>query len=210
MLYHTHTTTRHGIESFSAELFPGDFHILLSTWSWIFEFRMFNTTLNSPGCLQFAIFTPRLHEIVSWYLSARLCYNTWHIRVKKLKCIVVRALRLCTGRTAHRGSRGIALLFLDHGTRRGVRGQRRAPDALYPRERPGTHCTGGWEGPRDGLDRCGKYHPPPTSTCDCDEYLFTRHLCLAAFYSERFFKLYDGKQMSVQRKINHFNVIKIE
>ena len=30
-----------------------------------------------------------------------------------------RALRLCTGRTAHRGSRGIALLFLDHGTRRG-------------------------------------------------------------------------------------------
>jgi len=27
--------------------------------------------------------------------------------------------RLCTGRTAHRGSRGIALLFLDHGTRRG-------------------------------------------------------------------------------------------
>ena len=26
--------------------------------------------------------------------------------------------RLCTGRTAHRGSRGIALLFLDHSTRR--------------------------------------------------------------------------------------------
>jgi len=26
---------------------------------------------------------------------------------------------LCTGRTAHRGSRGIALLFLDHGTRKG-------------------------------------------------------------------------------------------
>jgi len=28
--------------------------------------------------------------------------------------------------------------------------------ALYPRERPGTHCTGGWVGPRAGLDRCGK------------------------------------------------------
>jgi len=28
-------------------------------------------------------------------------------------------LRLCTGRTAHRGSRGLTLLFLDHGTRRG-------------------------------------------------------------------------------------------
>jgi hypothetical protein len=30
----------------------------------------------------------------------------------------VQALRLCTGRSACRGSRGIALSFLDHGTRR--------------------------------------------------------------------------------------------
>jgi hypothetical protein len=29
---------------------------------------------------------------------------------KKVKCTLVQALRLCTGRTAHRGSRGIALL----------------------------------------------------------------------------------------------------
>jgi hypothetical protein len=37
----------------------------------------------------------------------------------KVKCTLVRALRLCTGPTAHRGSRGIAVPFLDHGTRRG-------------------------------------------------------------------------------------------
>ena len=37
----------------------------------------------------------------------------------KVKCTVVQALRLCTSRMAHRGSRGIALLFLDQGTRRG-------------------------------------------------------------------------------------------
>ena len=37
----------------------------------------------------------------------------------KDKCTLVQALRLCTSRSAHRGSRGIALLFLDHGTRRG-------------------------------------------------------------------------------------------
>ena len=37
----------------------------------------------------------------------------------KMKCTLEQALRLCTGHTAHRGSRGIALLFLDHGTRRG-------------------------------------------------------------------------------------------
>ena len=37
----------------------------------------------------------------------------------KVKCTLVQALRLYTSRTVHRGSRGIALLFLDHGTRRG-------------------------------------------------------------------------------------------
>ena len=35
---------------------------------------------------------------------------------KKVKCTLVQALRLCTGRTAQRGSRGITLLFLDHDT----------------------------------------------------------------------------------------------
>ena len=38
----------------------------------------------------------------------------------------------------------------------GVRGQCHAPAAPYPRERPGTHCAGGWVGLRAGLDRCGK------------------------------------------------------
>ena len=33
------------------------------------------------------------------------------------------------------------------------------PRPLYPRERPGTHCTGGWVGPRAGLERCGKSRP---------------------------------------------------
>ena len=43
------------------------------------------------------------------------------IKISNVKCTLVQALRLCTGRTAHRGSRGIALIFLDHGTRRGWR-----------------------------------------------------------------------------------------
>jgi len=37
----------------------------------------------------------------------------------KVKVTLVQALRLCTGRMAHRGSRGIALFFHDHDTRRG-------------------------------------------------------------------------------------------
>jgi hypothetical protein len=49
----------------------------------------------------------------------------------------------------------IAPLFLHLGTRRGcvVTITLRPP---LPRERPGTHCTGGWVGPGAGLDRCGK------------------------------------------------------
>ena len=45
----------------------------------------------------------------------RPCMST----VYKVKCTLVQTLRLCTGRTAHRGSRVIAVLFHDHGTGRG-------------------------------------------------------------------------------------------
>ena len=41
-----------------------------------------------------------------------------------------------------------------------MRGQRYAPAALNPRERPGAHCAEGWVVPRAGLDRCGKSRPP--------------------------------------------------
>jgi hypothetical protein len=41
------------------------------------------------------------------------------VNTNKVKCTLVQALRLCTGHTVHRGSRGIALPFHDHCTRRG-------------------------------------------------------------------------------------------
>ena len=44
----------------------------------------------------------------------------------------MQALRICTGRTAHRGSRGIALLFLGHGTRRGEGSGSRPGRSLHP------------------------------------------------------------------------------
>ena len=75
--------------------------------------------------------------------GGNLTFFYFIVNKKKLKCARVQSLR----RTAHTGSRGIALSFHDHGTRRGWGGQRHAPAALYPRERPGTHCTGGWVGP---------------------------------------------------------------
>ena len=80
--------------------------------------------------------------------------------IKSVKVTLVHALRLCTDCMACRGSRSIDLPFHDHGTTRGVGGQRHAPAALYPHKRPGTHCTGGCVDPRAGLDRCGKCHLP--------------------------------------------------
>jgi hypothetical protein len=54
-------------------------------------------------------------EVFPWYLQI---HNMQTNKVK-VKCTLVQALRLCTGRTSHRGSRGIALTFHDHSTRRG-------------------------------------------------------------------------------------------
>jgi len=51
-----------------------------------------------------------------WRLIPKLRVRFYfHVNVK---CTLVQALRICTGRTAHRRSRGIALLLDDHGTRR--------------------------------------------------------------------------------------------
>jgi len=47
-------------------------------------------------------------------------------------CTLVQALKRCTGRMALRGSRGITLLFLDHGTRRGEVSASRPGRSLHP------------------------------------------------------------------------------
>ena len=51
---------------------------------------------------------------------------------------------------ALRVGRGIALPFLRPRHWRWGWGVSTTPRPLYPRERPGTHCTGGWVGPRAG------------------------------------------------------------
>ena len=65
---------------------------------------------------QYSYLALSTHALQTIQVSLRSVTNNC---VNKVKCTVVQALRLCTGRTAHRGSRGIALLFHDHGTRRG-------------------------------------------------------------------------------------------
>jgi len=51
---------------------------------------------------------------------------------RKVKCTLVQALRLRTGRTTHSGSRGVALLILYHGTRRGEVSDSRLDRSLPP------------------------------------------------------------------------------
>ena len=53
-----------------------------------------------------------------------------------------KALRLCTGRTVHRSSRGIAILFLDHATRRGEGSASPPGRSLPPRKTRYPLCRG--------------------------------------------------------------------
>jgi hypothetical protein len=72
-------------------------------------------------------------------------------------------------RRAQKGSRGIALLILDLGARRGWVVST-TPRPLYPRETASTHCTGGWVGPRASLDVCEKSRPHRDSIANGDDY----------------------------------------
>jgi hypothetical protein len=50
-------------------------------------------------------------------------------------------------------------LFLEPRHTRWIRVVNTTPGRLYPRERPGTHCTESWVGLGAGLDKCGKSRP---------------------------------------------------
>ena len=78
---------------------------------------------------------------------------------KKLNCALVQALRLCTGRTARRGSRGIALPFHDHGTGRGWGVSVTSRPLFAPGKDRVPIVQEAWVGPRAGFDRCGKFRP---------------------------------------------------
>ena len=83
------------------------------------------------------------HQQVSLYTQVR---TTIKVKVK---------FSLEQATKAQRGSRGIAILFLQHWHQMAVGGQ---CQCQYPWKRPGTHCIG-WVVPRVDLDRCGKSHP---------------------------------------------------
>jgi hypothetical protein len=58
------------------------------------------------------------------------------------------------------GGEEVELLLIHDLDPRLVSGQFYASAAFYPQERiPGTHCTGGWVGPRAGLDTEAREKP---------------------------------------------------
>jgi hypothetical protein len=78
----------------------------------------------------------------------------------KVKVTLVQALRLCTGRTAHRDSRGIALLFHDHGTRRGE-GLASRPGRFLPPGKSPYPLYRRLDGPQVRSGQVRKISPPP-------------------------------------------------
>jgi hypothetical protein len=81
-------------------------------------------------------------------------------QVKKVKVTLVQAPRVCTGRTAHRKSRGIALLFHDHDNRRGEGSDSRPGRSLPPgKTRYPLYKRLG--GPQDRYGQVRKISPPP-------------------------------------------------
>ena len=144
------------------------------------------------------------------------------IRVKKVKvkCTLVQALRLCTGRTAHRGSRGIALLFLYHGTRRGEGSASRPGRSLRPGKTryPLYRRLGGPQG-RSGQVR--KISLPPGFDPRTVQPVASRYTDYAtqptpSGYTTRILikytqtaKLHKEKHLMVQRLLVHYVIVNI-
>ena len=126
--------------------------------------RQFNRLLADEVCASAVAMLDTACSVVVWRVLARHCIRQFPLQIpsrtppcaitfqlqssnrrvgepkigKLRPCIQAEALYRLYG---HSRSRGIALLFLDQGTRRVWGGQTHAPVALYHRERPGTHCT---------------------------------------------------------------------
>ena len=92
------------------------------------------------------------------FLSGILAYifsfeDTWKSELRTCGQV---GFTLSQATKALRESRIIALPYFRPLHLKEERGQRNPPAAPNPRERHGTHFTGGWVGLRAGLDWCGK------------------------------------------------------
>ena len=114
--------------------------------------------------------------------------EVWHIIPFLTKCKVkvkvnlVQALRLCTGRTAYRESRGIALLFHDHGTRRGE-GSASRPGRSLPPGKIQYSLYRRLGGPQGRSGQVRKISPPPGFDLDFYHLKFYLFVIKCYFYN---------------------------
>ena len=123
--------------------------------------KMFSCKGSDQICVKWEEITPQTYnQFRTW--RVQLVQGALHLKAKvKVKVKVKFSLEQAT--KAQRGSSCIALLFLQPRRYMGMV-VNATPRPLYPRERPGTHCIGGWVGPRAGLDGCGKSRPQPVAS----------------------------------------------
>ena len=124
---------------------------------------------------------------VSFPLLARPVLTTSRGK-SKVKCTLIQALRLCKGRTACRGSRGIALPFHDHGTWRGE-GPASRPDRSLPLGKMRYPLYWRLGGPQGRSWDVRKISPPPgfdprTVQLVASRYFSWHALIYFAFISE--------------------------
>jgi len=93
-------------------------------------------------------------------LKSFMYIKTVDIKIK-VKVTLVQALRLCTGCTAYRGSRGIALLFHDHGAKGDGRSAS-SPDRSLPQGKTGYLLYRRLGGPQGWSGQVRKISPPTT------------------------------------------------
>ena len=118
-------------------------------------------TLTKPVPVHFVLLTwERTQASAMTGRQLTACHRTTLKLKKKVKVTLVQALRLCTGRTAHRRSRGIALPFHDHSTRRGE-GSASRPGRSLPPGKTRYPLYRRLDGPQGRYGQARKISPPP-------------------------------------------------
>jgi hypothetical protein len=113
-------------------------------------------------CSSVAPYSPAVHK-ASKNLGKVKCTLVQALRLctgRTVNCTLGQAMGLCTGRTAYRGSRGIALPFYDHSTNRGEGSASRPVRSLPPGK---TQCSlyRRLGGPQSRSGQVRKISPPP-------------------------------------------------
>jgi len=67
--------------------------------------------MTEPKCVFTFSLQVLIEEILIQEECSEILSQNVHTSKVKVKCTLVQAPRLCTGRTAHKGSRGIAVLY---------------------------------------------------------------------------------------------------